>query len=61
MKISYKVTELLSGHDFHTKIYNGAKFHENIGRIMLLLCKLSDNAFYLYQVLSKYLKGFQSN
>ena len=34
--------------------------HKNLGGIMVLvLSTLSDNALYLYQVLSKYLIGFQ--
>ena len=61
-KISHKVPELLSGHNFYTKIYNGGKFHKNISRIMVLvLCTSPDNAFYLYQVSLKYLKGVQSD
>ena len=49
MKISKRVSELLSGHDFqYSKGINSIK---NVGRvIVLVLCTLSDDALYLYKV-----------
>ena len=41
-----------------TKGYNSLK---GIGGVMIfVLCTMSGNAIYLYQVLPKHLKGFQS-
>ena len=43
------------------EICKGASFCTKIGGVMeLVLSTLCDNALYLYQVLSKYLTGFQS-
>ena len=36
------------------------KFCKNVGELWSLFCILNNNALYLYQVLSKYLIGFQS-
>ena len=49
MKISKRVLELLSGHDFqYSNFQRGIK---NVGRDMVLvLCTSSDNALYLYKV-----------
>ena len=51
LKISRRILELLSGHDFPTKIYKGALFHKNIGGVLaLVLCTSSNDALYLYHV-----------
>ena len=54
MKITQKISELLSGHDFPTKI---SKRHNSVksagGVTILALCTSPDSALYL-----KYLKGF---
>ena len=43
------------------EIYKGHNSIKNVGGVkVLVLCTLSDNALYLYQVLPKYLKEFQS-
>ena len=42
-----------------TKGHNSVKSIDGVK--VLVLCTSSDNAFYLYQVLPKYLKGFQSD
>ena len=43
------------------KIFKGTQFCKNVDRVMVLvLCTLSDDALYLYQVSWKYLKGFKS-
>ena len=36
------------------------KGHNSLKTVQRSLCKLSDDALYLYQVSRKYLKGFQS-
>ena len=42
-----------------TEICKGASFCKTVGGIMVLvLFALSDNALYLYQILSKYFPGF---
>ena len=47
MKISLRVSRLLSGHDFQ-----GELFSRNVGGIVvLILCSSPDNAIYLYQIL----------
>ena len=59
----FRVTGLNSRVDVRvvTEICKGASFCTKIGRVMeLVLSTLCDNALYLYQVLSKYLTGFQS-
>ena len=51
VKISQMVSELLSGHDFHYKIFKGTYFRKNVGGVMVLvLCKLSYHVLYLYKV-----------
>ena len=45
MKISQRVSKLLSGHDFQTEIFQWAKFSKNVGGVMVLvLCTSYDNA-----------------
>ena len=52
MKISKRVSKLLSGHDFQTEIFQGAQFRKNVGEVMVLvLSTSSENALYMYQVL----------
>ena len=47
--------------DTQTENYKGASFCKNVIQVMVLIaCNLSDHAIYLYQVLGKYLKVFQS-
>ena len=61
-KISQTVSQLLSRCHLHTEIFKGHNSVKNVdGAMILVLCTSSDNALYLYQVLPKYLKGFQSN
>ena len=49
MKISRKVSELLSGHDFPTKIFKDDSSVKNVGRVtVLVLCTSHDDALYLY-------------
>ena len=62
MKISQRVSEQL-----RDKISNFQKFfkgHHSVnnvgGVIVLVLCKSSDDALYLFKVSGNYLKGFQS-
>ena len=56
-----KILELYCGQDFHTKIYKGALFHTNVGRVMVLnLYSSSHDTLYVYKVTFNYLKGFQS-
>ena len=51
MKISRKVSELLSRQDFHSDISEGAIFRKNVdGVTVLVLSILSDDALYLCQV-----------
>ena len=53
MKRSQKIPELFSGHDFCTEIDK-----EYIdGLTVLVLCTLTDDALYLYQVPQNYLKS----
>ena len=48
MKISQRVSELLSGHDFSTKVFKGyVKKVDEI--ILLILSELPGRASYLYQ------------
>ena len=57
MKISQRVSKLLSGNDFQ-----GKQFSRNVGGVMVLVpCLSPDYALYLYQILRKYLKGFGSS
>ena len=43
------------------KFAKGQNYVESVGGVMILVqYTSSENALYLYQVLSKYLKGFQS-
>ena len=53
MKISQKVSKLLSGHLISKlKFSKGHNSLKNVGRIIVLnLCTLSGDALYLYQVL----------
>ena len=47
MKISQRVSKLLSRHDFQ-----GKYFSRNVGEVMVLVISSSpDNAIYLYQIL----------
>ena len=49
MKISEKVSELLCGQDFHTKIFKGHNFIKNVGGVKVLdLCTSYDDALNLY-------------
>ena len=65
MKVSQRVSELETqtvgltlGWLQFTKGHNSVK---TVNGVMVLnLCTSSDNALYLYQVLRKYLKGFQN-
>ena len=52
MKISKRISEVLSGHDFQSSIFSkGINLVKNVGRVMVLvLCLLSDDALYLYKV-----------
>ena len=51
MKISKRVSELLSGHDFQYSNFQRRISHKNVGRVMVLvLCTLSDDVLYLYKV-----------
>ena len=51
MKISQRVSELLSGHGFLTEILKGHKSVKNVGGVTVLnLSILPDNALYLYHV-----------
>ena len=60
-KISQRVSELLRGCNLYTKFAKGHNSVKTVGGVMvLILSALSVNALYLYQVLSKYLIGFQS-
>ena len=54
--------EFVPGKDHVTmKFMKGHNSIKNVGGVkVLVLCLLSDNALYLYQVLPKYLKEFQS-
>lgn len=61
MKIPTVVSELLSGHDLHTKIFKGHGSVINESVVMVLdLGTLPNYALYLYQVSWGYPKGFQS-
>ena len=52
IKISPWFSELLREHDFHTEIYKGHNSVKTVnGVTVLILCILSDDALYLYQVL----------
>ena len=58
-KISHRVSGLTLGWSLKfTKGHNSVK--DEGGVTELVLSTLCDNAIYLYQVLSKYLVGFQS-
>ena len=61
-KISQMISELLSKYYFHIKKKKKRSIIPlNDGEIMVFnLITLSHNAFYLYQVSQKYLKGFQT-
>ena len=49
MKISQQLSKLLSGHYFHTEIFEGHNSLKNVGQIMVLnLCTSSYDALYLY-------------
>ena len=51
MKISQRVSKLLSKHGFPTKIFKGHNSVKNVGEDTILnLCTLSDDALYLYEV-----------
>ena len=52
MKISKRVSEVLSGHDFQQSIFQrGTNSVKHVGGVMVLvLCLLSDDALYLYKV-----------
>ena len=52
MKISQRVSKILSGHDFQTEIFQGALFCINVVGVMVLVhCASTDDVLYLYQVL----------
>ena len=66
MKISQRFSELqtqtvgmMLGWSKFTKGHNSGKTVDGV--IVLNLCTLPDDGLYLYQVLRKYLTGFQSN
>ena len=51
MKISQRVSELLSGHNLHTEIYKEACILENYRwSYFTFLCPSSGDALYLYKV-----------
>ena len=51
MKIFSTVLKLLSGHNFHKKNFKGHNSVTNVGGVsVLVLCTLSDDGLYLYQV-----------
>ena len=51
MKISKRVSELLSGQDFQYSNFQKNNFVKNVGGVMVLvLCLLSNVALYLYKV-----------
>ena len=61
MKISQRVSELSRGCSLYSEIFKGALFCKCVDGVMVLvLSTLSDSVLYLYQVLLKYLIGFQS-
>ena len=61
VKISQRVSLLLSGHDFATQIFKGHNFIKiEDGVTFLQLCTLPDGAVYIYQLSPKYIKGFQN-
>ena len=61
MKISWMLSELWSGQDFHTYNYKGELFRKNVCEVAVLVrCTLSDNALHLNYVSWKYLEQFQS-
>ena len=60
MKISLRVSELLSGHYFHSELFEGTLFCKNKGVIKVrILCTLSDDALCLYQYRENISKGFR--
>ena len=66
MKISQRFSELqtqtvgmMLGWSKFTKGHNSAKTVDGV--MVLNFCTLPDDVLYLYQVLRKYLTGFQSN
>ena len=61
MKISQRVSELLNGHNFPTKIFKGTNSVKKAGGVMVLyLCISFNGALYLHQVAQKYLKELLS-
>ena len=61
MKISQRVSELSRGCSLYSEIFKGHYSVNSVDGVMVLvLSTLSDSVLYLYQVLSKYLIGFQS-
>ena len=51
MKISHRVSELLSKHNFYSEISKGHNSIENVGGVKVLtLCTWSDDALYLYKI-----------
>ena len=58
-KISQRVSDLLKGCGLYTEIFKGHNSVNSEGGVMVLvLSTFSNSVLYLYQVLSKYLKGF---
>ena len=52
MKISYRVSELLSRHNFHGEFSKGNNSIKNVDEVkVLILCILSDDALYVYIIL----------
>ena len=48
MKISQRVSEILSGQDIHTEISKGTNSVKNVGGVAIfVLCTLSDRVLYL--------------
>ena len=51
MKISKRVSEVLSGHDFQVKFAKGNNLVNNVGGVMVsVLCTSSEDPLYLYKV-----------
>ena len=50
VKISQRVSELLSGHDFHSEIFKGGLFRKNEGGVeVFILCISSEDTLYLFK------------
>ena len=59
MKISYRVSELLSRHNFHGEFSKGNNSVKNVDEVKVLIhCILSDDALYVYIILGTNLQTF---